>query len=69
MVDVDFTMCESDEGGDYVDRFFTNIPLQRNHRTFILGNILTEGGEMEYFIKVDPSFKGDTFVDENGNEL
>lgn len=69
LVDVDFTMCESDEGGDSVDRYFTNIPLQRNHRTFILGNILTEGGEMEYFIKVDPSFKGDTFVDENGNEL
>ena len=57
------------EGGYFFDRQIENIPLERNHRTFVLGNLLTGGYDFEYEVKIDPGFTGDLNVDEEGNEI
>lgn len=73
---VDFSMSEEAVADDatYADaiaREFSAVPIQRNHRTFVLGNIVTNAdAALTYVIKVAPGFEtGDNVVDEEGNEI
>lgn len=67
--DVSIHFSEHYEGGYNFDREVVNIPLERNHRTFVLGKFLTSGYDFEYEVKIDPGFTGDLNVDDEGNEI
>lgn len=54
---VGFHMSEATDGSAPIDREFPVVPIQRNHRTFVLGNIVTNAdAALKYVIKVDPGF-------------
>ena len=52
LVDVKF---EAKDNGDVITRTYTNVPVQRNYRTNIYGNILTE--EANFTIEIKPGFQ------------
>lgn len=65
LANVVFTTYEHDEGGtDNIVRTFSGVPIQRNHRTFILGNILTSSSDSgyEYVIRISPGFDNDDHI-------
>ena len=68
---VGFHMSEAANGSDPIDREFSAVPIERNHRTFVLGNIVTNAdAALKYVIKVAPGFEtGDNVVDEKGNAI
>ncbi|MGM9833967.1 MAG: DUF6562 domain-containing protein [Candidatus Limisoma sp.] len=54
LVDVDFTATN---GSHNIARHYSNVPVQRNYRTNIYGNILTE--EANFNVEIVPAFLGD----------
>ena len=54
LVDIDLSYTDT-EGGNY-SYAFTNIPVQRNYRTNIYGNILT--ASEDYDVDINPGFGG-----------
>lgn len=71
LLTVGFSMSEAADGSDPINRGFSAVPIQRNHRTFVLGNIVTNAdAALTYVIKVAPGFEtGDNVVDEEGNKI
>ena len=57
LVDIDLTYTDT-EGGNY-SYAFTNIPVQRNYRTNIYGNILT--ASEDYEVVINPEFGGENY--------
>lgn len=59
---VNFTMSFLNEDGSEAaaDYVFTNIPVQRNYRTNVSGNLLT--GKASVTVTVDPIFSGDAVI-------
>lgn len=51
LVDVKF---EAKDNGDVITRTYTNVPVQRNYRTNIYGNILTE--QANFTVEIVPTF-------------
>ncbi|MBP3289931.1 MAG: hypothetical protein J6L75_03080, partial [Alistipes sp.] len=69
LVDVTLTLAEdATEGTADLTRNYTSVPVQRNYRTNIIGNILTSTADFNVEIKpgfTEPAYEG-FFLDENG---
>ncbi len=57
LVTVDFTVTD---GSHSIDREYTSVPVRRNYRTNIYGNILTDATDFNIVIK--PEYEGETDV-------
>ena len=55
MIDVDFTAKNA--AGHEITRSYSNVPVQRNYRTSIYGNILTES--TQFNVVIEPAFGGE----------
>ncbi len=65
LVDLEFVFTD-DKGVDYT-REYTNVPVQRNYRTNILGQIISS--PIDFEVVIDPIFNNvEHEVDENGTE-
>ena len=56
-MDIGASFCFATEDGKHVDFELATIPVERNHRTNIIGRLLT--GDLDYNIKIDANFDGD----------
>lgn len=66
---VDFTMSFLDNAGAEVATAyaFSNIPMQRNYRTMVSGNLLTRKADIE--VEVKPAFEPDDIVVVTSSEM
>lgn len=63
VVDVTFN---AEGGNDAIEREYLNVPLQRNHRTYILGDILTNAKLFEVFI--NPAFEDEDLFNDPSDD-
>ena len=56
-MDIGAQFCFATEDGKHVDFELATIPVERNHRTNIIGRLLT--GDLDFNIKIDANFDGD----------
>lgn len=59
LVDVKLSLQDSEANVKVLTRNYTSVPVQRNYRTNIVGNILTS--DTEFSIEVKPGFEEDGF--------
>lgn len=59
LVDVKLSLQDSESNVKVLTRNYTSVPVQRNYRTNIVGNILTS--DTEFSIEVKPGFEEDGF--------
>ncbi len=64
IVDVEFTVSN---GSHAFTNTYSNVPVQRNHRTNIYGSLLTNA--TDFTITIDPIYGGQTDMDEDESEV
>ncbi len=57
LVDVTMLASENTDGSNEITRSYTTVPVQRNYRTYIVGNLLTTSNEFE--VETKPGFDGE----------
>ena len=63
LIDVTMKVSEDAQGTNPIERTYSNVPMQRNYRTYIVGNLLTT--ENEFNAMISPDWLKDYIYDTN----